>query len=267
MNKIARRILIGVLAVSVPVGGSIFYFTSRNNEEEGNNKNEVVEKDDKSNDKDKDKKDDNTKHPGTDAKISNPHKEKIEMLREGYNNSEIVGVLSIPDTSINSLVVQHTDNDYYLNHSISNEENVEGAVYLDYRVDINSGRKNLIYGHNGDSEFLEVPFSELEKYYDKDFFDSHQYVYLEDEDGVATYQIFSVFVETRDLNYMYLNFKSDSSWLEHISYLKNKSLYETYVDVDETDDVLILQTCSHNEEYIKYKDKFLLVVAKRIKYE
>ena len=268
MNKIAKRILIGVLAVSVPVGGSIFYFSTRESANDGNKKNDVVEKDDKSNnDKDNDKKDDNTKHPGTDAKASNPHKEKIEMLKEGYNNDEIVGVLSIPDTSINSIVVQHSDNEYYLNHNISNVENVEGAVYLDYRVDINSGRKNLIYGHNGDSEFLEVPFSELEKYYDKEFYEDHQFIYLEDEDGVGTYQIFSVFVETRDSNYMYLNFKSDSAWLEHITYLKNKSLYDTSINVDETDDVLILQTCSHNEEYIKYKDKYLLVVAKRVRYE
>ncbi len=49
--------------------------------------------------------------------------------------------------------------------------------------------------------------------------------------------------------------------------MKNKSVYATYVDVDASDDILILQTCSHKEEYSKYKDRYLLVVAKRINYE
>ena len=274
MNKIIGRILIGALAVSIPVGGAIYYFASNNSDEE--KKNEIVDKKDNTNDKDKDKKDnkdgkdkkdDNVDHPSTDAKLENTHKEKINLLRASYRNDEIVGVVSIPNTTINTVVAQHTDNDYYLNHNLFKKEAVDGAAYLDYRVNINSGKKNIIYGHNGDSSQLSVPFSELEKYYDKAFFDNHQYILLEDEDGVGTYQIFSVYVETNDANYMHLNFKSESSWLEHINYLKNKSIYDTGVSVDETDEVLILQTCSHSEEYIKYKNKYLLVVAKRVKYE
>ena len=268
MNTILKRIIIGALAVSIPVGGSIFYFANNSDDQDSGKNGQIVDKvDDKDKDKDKNKKDDNVKHPGTDAKISNPHKENIQNKIEEYNNSEIVGVLNIPGTSINTVVVQHNDNEYYLDHNANLEEDVAGAVYLDYRVEINSGRKNIIYGHNGDSELLNVPFTELENYYDEDFYKNHKYVYLEDKDGVGTYEIFSVFVETRDPNYMYLNFKNDSSWKEHINYLKNKSLYATYVEVDETDDVLILQTCSHSEEYSKYKDRYLLVVAKRINYE
>ncbi len=269
MNKIVKRILIGALVVSIPVGGTIFYFASNNDSKESANNrkpNVVVQDDDDTDDKD-DVKDDNVNHPGTDAKLSNPHKEYIESLKEEYDNDEIVGVVKVDGTDINTVVVQHSDNDYYLDHNLKKEEDVAGAVYLDYRVDINSGRKNIIYGHNGDSSQLNVPFSELEKYYDKDFYNEHKYITLEDEDGVGTYEIFSVYVETREPIYMYLNFKTDSSWLEHITYLKNKSLYDTGVSVDETDDVLILQTCSHSENYIKYKDKYLLVVAKRVRYE
>lgn len=264
MNKIVKRILLGALAVSIPVGGSIYYFTTNSSSSESSKNGDVVEKDDDTN---KDKKDDNVKHPGTDAKVSNPHKENIERLQVEYNNDEIVGVITIPGTSINTVVVQHNDNEYYLDHDAKKEKNVEGTPYLDYRVEVNSGRKNIIYGHNGDTNLLNVPFSELENYYDANYYKDHQYIYLEDKDGVGTYQIFSVYVETREPNYMYLNFKSDSAWKEHITYLKNKSLYNTGVIVDETDDILILQTCSHSEDYIKYKDRYLLVVAKRVKYE
>lgn len=270
MKGLVGRILIGALAVSIPVGGAIYFVTQNGSDDE--NKNSQVENKEKDGDKenkekDPDKKNDNEKHPGTDAFDENEHTIKIKELKEEYNNDEVVGYIYIPNTSISSVVVQHSDNDYYLNHSAKKESNTEGAIYLDYRTDINSGRKNIIYGHNGNSNNLNVPFSELEKYYDKVFFDQNQYVYLEDEKGLGTYQIFSVFVETHDSNYMYLNFKNDSSWFEHISYLKNKSMYDTGVVVDATDDVLLLQTCSHNEAYSKYKDKYLVVVAKRVLYQ
>lgn len=270
MNSLLRRIIIGALAVSVPVGGAIYVITNNGSSDE-ENKNNVVEKDKDTNtekdDKGNNKKNDNEKNPGTDAVEENEHSLKIASLREEYNNNEIVGVISIPNTNLSTVVVQHNDNEYYLNHNAYKAENIEGAVYLDYRVDVNSGRKNIIYGHNGNSSNLYVPFSELEKYYDNSFYKNNQYVYLEDEKGIGKYQIFSVFVETRDTNYLYLNFKSDSSWYEHISYLKNKSMYDTGVSVDSSDDVLVLQTCSHNEEYSKYKDKYLIVVAKRVLYQ
>lgn len=268
MNKIVKRILLGALVISVPVGGSIFYFANSNNSSEaGNDKNrsEVVPgKDEK--DDGKGGKDDKSGHIPTDAKLENPHKDKIEMLKEAYQNDEVVGVVSIPGTSIDSVVVQHKDNEYYLTHNADNTEKVDGSVFLDYRVEINRGRKNLIYGHNGDENELNVPFSELENYYDKDFYNGHQYIKLEDSDGVGTYQIFSVYVETSKLDYMYTNF-TDEAWAEHLKYLKSNSLYETNVNVESDDEILILQTCSHNEDYYKFKDRYLLVVAKRVRYE
>lgn len=269
--NILKRILIGALAASIPVGGTIYFVTQNGSSEESKNAETEKKEDEKDSEKEKEKeqekKNDNEKHPGTDAFEGNEHTEKINSLRKTYNNDEIVGYLYIPNTAVSSVIVQHKDNEYYLNHSATKEENVEGAVYLDYRVDINSGRKNIIYGHNGNIENLNVPFSELEKYYDKNFFDQNQYIYLEDDKGIGKYQIFSIYVETHDSNYLYLNFKNNTSWYEHITYLKNKSMYDTGIKVDESDDVLLLQTCSHNEEYSKYKDKYLVVVAKRVLYQ
>ncbi len=255
MKTILKRILIGALAVSVPVGGTIYYFSTRSNSEEKNNSSEVDNK-----------KDDDVNRIPTDAKDTNAHKERIELFKEAYDNEEVVAVLSIPNSSLDVAVVQHSDNEYYLTHDADNNEKIEGSVYLDYRSDVNSGRKNIIYGHNGDENRMDVPFAELEKYYDKAYFDNHQFIKLEDEEGVGTYQIFSVYVETQNLDYMLMNFDKEG-WNEHLSYLKNNSLYNTNVDVDSSDELLILQTCSHNEEYAKYKDRYLLVIAKRVRYE
>ena len=257
MKTILKRIIIGALAVSVPVGGTIFYLStqSNSNEKEKNNSSEVDNK-----------KDDDVNRIPTDAKDTSSHKERIELFRDSYDNDEVVAVLSIPNSSLDVAVVQHEDNDYYLNHDADKTEKIEGSVFLDYRSDVNSGRKNIIYGHNGNEDCMNVPFAELEKYYDKAYFDNHQFIKLEDEEGVGTYQIFSVYVETNGLDYMLMNFDKEG-WIEHLSYLKNNSLYNTNVDVDASDELLILQTCSHNEDYAKYKDKYLLVVAKRVRYE
>ena len=179
-----------------------------------------------------------------------------------YNNNDIKGILYIPDTDILEPIVQASDNDYYLNRDLYKKKDTRGSVFLDYRVEINSGRKNLIYSHN--SSIHDVPFKELENYYEKDYYKDHQYIYLKDKNNTYKYIIFSVYVETSDWTYTKTKFKNDNEWLKHIEGLKKNSWYDTGVILDKKDQVLILQTCSHHKKYKNYKDKYLLVIAKRI---
>lgn len=186
---------------------------------------------------------------------------KVKELQEENNNKDIVGYLTIPGTNISEPVLQSDDNKFYLSHGINKNKNIVGSVYLDYRVKINEGKKNLIYSHNSSS--LTVPFKELEKYYDEDFYKEHQFIFLEDTNSKQRYQIFSVFVETKDWSYMKVDF-SNEDFLSHIKTLKEKSWYDTGVTIEESDEVLILQTCSHHKKYSKYKNKYLLVIAKKV---
>ena len=186
---------------------------------------------------------------------------KVKELQEENNNKDIVGYLTIPGTNISEPVLQSDDNEFYLSHGINKNKNIVGSVYLDYRVKINEGKKNLIYSHNSSS--LTVPFKELEKYYDEDFYKEHQFIFLEDTNSKQRYQIFSVFVETKDWSYMKVDF-SNEDFFSHIKTLKEKSWYDTSVTIEESDEVLILQTCSHHKKYSKYKNKYLLVIAKKV---
>lgn len=186
---------------------------------------------------------------------------KVKELQEENNNKDIKGYLTVPGTNINEPVLQGVNNEYYLSHGANKKKNIIGSVYLDYRVKINEGRKNLIYSHNSSS--LNVPFKELEKYYNLDYYKEHQYIFLEDENNKQTYQIFSIFVETKDWSYMKIDY-TDEEWLEHLNYLKEKSWYDTKVNIEQDDDILILQTCSHHKDYKKYKNKYLLIIAKKV---
>lgn len=186
-----------------------------------------------------------------------------EVLEEENNkNPDIKGIIQIDGTDINDLVVQGGDNSYYLNRDINKKHSKKGSIFLDYRTYLDS-KKILIYGHSSTS-FI-VSFNELEKYYDKDFFDSHKYISFITKDVRKNYEIFSVVIETEDWSYMNINFATLDDWHRHLKKWKNKSLYETGVDVLEDDNIIILQTCSHHKDYKEYKKKYLLVMAREIK--
>lgn len=61
------------------------------------------------------------------------------------------------------------------------------------------------------------------------------------------YQIFSILVVTTDYQHMKLNF-TDEEWHNHLSYLKENSVYDTNTEVLDTDDIIILQTCYYQPD-------------------
>ena len=196
--------------------------------------------------------------------ITNPinYSDVITKVREEYNNNDIKGILEIENTDYIVPVLQESDNDYYLNHDAYGNSNYMGSIYLDYRVDIDSSKKLLIYGHN--SSNIDMPFKILEEFYDKDYYDNHKYVLLTTSTTKKKYEIFSVYVETSDFSYMDVNFASDKDYLEHLTKLKEKSMYDTGVEVTSDDEILILQTCSTHKDYRNYQKKYLLIILRRV---
>lgn len=196
--------------------------------------------------------------------VNNPinYKEVIDKLQEKYNNDDVVGILEINNTEFAVPLLQGEDNDYYLNHLPDKRENFMGSVYLDYRVNIDSSKKLLIYGHN--SSNIDMPFKILEEFYDKDYYDNHKYVEITTSTMKKKYEIFSVYVETSDFSYMNINFENDEEWLNHLKKLKDRSMYDTGVNVSSDDEILILQTCSEHKDYRNYQNKYLLIILRRV---
>jgi len=64
-------------------------------------------------------------------------------------NPGIVGWIVVPGTEISYPIVQGTDNERYLWHTISGERNNSGAIFLDYRNAVDfSDPLTIVYGHN-----------------------------------------------------------------------------------------------------------------------
>lgn len=188
---------------------------------------------------------------------------EVEQLQTQYQNSDIKAILSIPNSTINIPVVQTTDNNYYLTHNYHKEYDKLGSVYADYRIDLDTSQKKLIFGHS--STKSNTPFNNLENYYQEDYYQTHKFINLTTKTTTYQYEIFSVHIETSDFTYMNLQFANKDIWYHHLLTLQNKSLYQTNIQLTEEDDILILQTCSNHPDYQNNSKKYLLIVSRRVK--
>ena len=128
---------------------------------------------------------------------------------------------------------------------------------MDYRNSIDD-KKILIFGHNA-RKLETVPFHDLEKYLDKDFYNNNKYIDLKLGDEDSKWIIFSVMIVKKgDNTHMKLEF-NDDTWMQHLNYLKSNSIYNTGVDIVSSDKIVVIQTCNYNPE-----NTYILVCAKRI---
>ncbi len=184
----------------------------------------------------------------------------INDLKNKYNNSDVVALVEIPNV-LEEVIVQTDNNTYYLSYDLYKNQNIIGATFLDYRNDLNTSNKLLIYSHSDPEGTL--PFVKLTNYNNEEFFNNNKYIYLTDSNKKRKYEVFSSYIETNDFDYVNLERFNDLTYGEHLNKLKNKSYVKSDIELDDNSKVLILQTCSFNE-YINAKDKFQLVMAKEI---
>ena len=190
------------------------------------------------------------------------YEEQITSLKDKYQNDDVKAMLSIENTSFSSVIVQGTDNSYYLNHLPDKTKNIIGSVFIDYRIDIENTKKILIYGHSSPS--FTIPIMIIENYENKDYALKNPYIYLETEKEKKKYQVIGTTIETNDWTYMKLDFKDEEELQKHYDYLLSKSFYKLD-SLNAKDEILIIQTCSTNKKYKNYQKKYFLVIAKKIK--
>ena len=200
-------------------------------------------------------------------KVEEPIKEEKkevleELLPEEDPSSDIVGTIYVPNTDFKAVITQTSDNVYYLNHDVNGKSVAKGNPFLDYRDSLSSSRVLRIYGHN--SRTISTEFHILEEYYKEKYYKEHPYIYFETNKETKKYLIFTIYTEFKDWSYYNSNFDDNEVYKSELAKYKSKSLYNTGVEVTDSDHILILQTCSYEKKYAKYKNKYLLVMAKEV---
>lgn len=133
--------------------------------------------------------------------LPNVSAELADAVRQ---NSDVVGWLTLPNTTINEAVVQTTNNDYYLRRDVKKNYAYEGCYYMDYEsVMFDNGadlaQNTIIYGHNlgspmGVKDDPEgAKFAQLLKLEDIELAKKTPYVYLTTEGAAHVFEIFAVF--------------------------------------------------------------------------
>lgn len=193
--------------------------------------------------------------------------------RAYYTNSDFAGWLTVPGTNIDQPVVKGTDNRKYLHSDYYKNHNARGSIFMDYRNRLENDvfdTNTIIYGHNNlDSTML----TELEKYYKLDFYRQHPIIYFntlfKDYKWKVVY-VFATNAKPEDDNGYVFDYiypvLSGENYREYLEELKKRSIYTTGVDINETDKLLTLSTCTRRMDLRrKYTDARFVVVARLLR--
>ena len=180
----------------------------------------------------------------TDIPLQTPYDEavaEIDLDALQAVNPEVAGWILIPDTDISYPILQGSDNNYYLNHTWDRSRNSVGAIFLDYRntrplTDFNS----ILYGHKMNNDSM---FGLLHQYKNEGFWATHPNLFLVDEGGVRTFDIFAYY-ETGTMNTYSLEFPDTAAKQAYIDECLSQSWVDTGILPDPDDCILTLSTCT-----------------------
>ena len=176
------------------------------------------------------------------------------------DNPEVVAWVQIPGTPVNYPVAQHSDNDYYLEHTFTDQFNLAGSVFLDYRSAADaSGYMTAIYGHhlkNGEM------FAKIADYSDQAEFDTIPGVYYVTSDNTVhdLVPIGTIVVDGGDTDVLKFDFASDAEFQAHVQSLLDRcSARRADVNLAGVTHLYLLSTCS----YVRENDRTILLAVDR----
>lgn len=182
-------------------------------------------------------------------------------------NQDFVGWLTIEGKNINLPIVQGDDNDYYLYRDFLGVDTDYGNPFLDYRNTITDplDRNTIIYGHYMRDNMI---FSNLKEYRNISGFQESPIIEFDTLFKDTKWKVYAVYLTNaypKDDNgyvfdYLYTNFPTQESFDSFIKGVDERKLYTTGVDINSSDRIITLSTCSYT-----YDDERLVVVGRMVR--
>ena len=181
-----------------------------------------------------------------DLEILNKIKEEIDFTKLKKINSDIVGFIKIKNTNINYPIVKSNDNSYYLNHSFTKDISKRGAIFLDYRNNLDIlAKNNIIYGHGLVDKTM---FGSLNDFLDEKKLsnkDNH-YVRIITDKSIMVFKIFSVYTIDKESYYIKTYFSNNKYFKDFLETIMKRSIYDFNTSVNTNDKILTLSTCKND---------------------
>lgn len=177
-------------------------------------------------------------------------------------NEDMVGWLSIPDTSINYPVMQTVQQpNFYLKRNFEKEYSDLGVPFLQENCDPLTSDNLIIYGHHINGGRM---FGTLDNYKSESFYESHRIIHFDTLTEQKEYEVLIVFktVAYSSEAFRYYDFvkaKDEKEFNDYLSNCKKLSFYDTGVSAQYGNKLLTLSTCEYSAENGR-----LVVVAKEI---
>ncbi|MEG0753779.1 MAG: class B sortase, partial [Angelakisella sp.] len=163
-------------------------------------------------------------------------------------NTDVAGWIKIPDTKLDYVVVQSTDNAFYERRDFTKKDNQHGVPFVDYRVDqFMPSTNTVIYAHNMNDGQM---FGELMNYKQLSFYKKHPVINYDSIYSEGQYKIFGIVLcKKNDPDFDYHNFidkSSDQDMTNYVNKIRERSLINTKVDMRTDDTLLTLSTCDYS---------------------
>lgn len=155
-------------------------------------------------------------------------------------NPDYVFWIRIPGTAVNYPVVKDRTEGFYLNHTFEGEENPGGCLFVSDSFESLEADNTILYGHNMKDGSM---FSDLKKYVEREFLDSHPDIFLHDGLGWRQYRIFACQICGESDVEVYSQSMGKADWSNYLDEMVRKSFHKTELHPMETDRIITLSTC------------------------
>ena len=179
------------------------------------------------------------------------HPRWIDLAYWQSQSADIVGYLYSPGTVISYPVIQGSNNEFYLDHDIYGNPDINGCIMLEHlnRSDF-SDNNSIIYGHHMKAGTM---LASIDRYKNAAFYPDHAYMFLYTPSG--TYRL--------DLIAGYSCPHNDEVFCKEltekqIARFKEKSTFTTNLE-DTSGPYVTLCTCSYEHENWRY-----VVICKKV---
>ena len=176
---------------------------------------------------------------------SGQSEEQKEDLKENLShiNEDFKFWITVDNTDLEYPVLQSEDNDYYLKRDINKQTTSAGAIYLDYRDDVDYSQNLILYGHNMKNGTMFAP---IIKYKSEDFWKQNNKIRIYNGPYEYVYEVYAVCaVDADTFDYLYVDFETQEDFLSYVNKIKDKALYKTDMEISENDKIITLSTCSY----------------------